>query len=111
MLRGVTMSEEWELVQWFDEVGKDDAGLVGDKGASLGEMYRNLCDCGVQIPNGFNVNVEAYARFVDAEVTSSTECGITSISVTPDTVMAVRLAVAEAEAKAGMLEFQQEWAE
>ena len=39
------------------------------------------------------------------------ECGITSISVTPDTVMAVRLAVAEAEAKAGMLEFQQEWAE
>jgi pyruvate,water dikinase len=39
------------------------------------------------------------------------ECGITSISVTPDTVMAVRLAVAEAESKAGMLEFQQEWAE
>ena len=72
MLRGVTMSEECELVQWFDEVGKDDAELVGGKGASLGEMYRNLCDCGVQIPNGFNVNVEAYARFVDAEVTSST---------------------------------------
>ncbi|RUA03471.1 MAG: hypothetical protein DSY88_05425, partial [Candidatus Poseidoniales archaeon] len=66
------MSEKCELVQWFDEVGKDDAGLVGGKGASLGEMYRNLCDCGVLIPNGFNVNVEAYALFVDADVTTST---------------------------------------
>jgi pyruvate,water dikinase len=39
------------------------------------------------------------------------DCGITSISVTPDTVMAVRMSVAEAEKAAGLHEFQQEWAE
>jgi pyruvate,water dikinase len=39
------------------------------------------------------------------------DCGITSISVTPDTVMAVRMSVGEAEKAAGLHEFQQEWAE
>jgi len=39
------------------------------------------------------------------------ECGISSISVTPDTAMAVRMYVAEAEKGTEVVEFQEEWAE
>ena len=39
------------------------------------------------------------------------DCGISSISVTPDTAMAVRMYVAEAEKGTEIAEFQEEWAE
>ena len=39
------------------------------------------------------------------------DCGISSISVTPDTAMAVRMYVAEAEKGSEIAEFQEEWAE
>jgi pyruvate,water dikinase len=39
------------------------------------------------------------------------ECGISSISVTPDTAMAVRMYVAEAEKVSENVEFHEEWAE
>jgi pyruvate,water dikinase len=36
-------------VVWFSEVGKEDLGLVGGKGANLGELTR----AGIPVPPGF----------------------------------------------------------
>ena len=61
-----------KLTSWFDEVCIDDCETVGGKGASLGEMHINLKKAGVNVPNGFNVTVDAYHTFVNAEVPKST---------------------------------------
>ncbi|MDA1265732.1 MAG: hypothetical protein O2816_11690, partial [Planctomycetota bacterium] len=61
-MRPMTHREE-ALVLWFNEVGKSDAELVGGKGASLGEMYRELVVKGVRIPNGFTATAAAYRLF------------------------------------------------
>lgn len=45
-----------KLVVWFDEVDKHDIGLVGGKGANLGEMLQ----AGFPIPYGFVVTSHAY---------------------------------------------------
>jgi pyruvate, water dikinase len=55
-----------EYVRFFEEVGIDDVPLVGGKNASLGEMYRELSDDGVRIPNGFATTADAY-RYVLGE--------------------------------------------
>ncbi len=52
-------------ILWFDEVGLDDLPIVGGKNASLGEMRRELTKCGVHIPNGFAVTVNAYHDFLE----------------------------------------------
>ena len=62
---------ECKLVKWFDEVSMDDSDTVGGKGASLGEMHKNLSNSGVRIPNGFNVTTDAYLDFVNSEVPES----------------------------------------
>ena len=49
------------LVLSLDEVGAGDAGLVGGKGANLGELLRN----GFPVPPGFVVCADAYARFLE----------------------------------------------
>jgi pyruvate,water dikinase len=48
----------------FDEIGIDDVPLVGGKNASLGEMYRNLHDKGIHVPNGFAITAYAYRYFL-----------------------------------------------
>lgn len=53
------------LIRWFRETGSDDVHDVGGKGASLGEMFNNLGDRGVLIPDGFTTTVEAYRLFLD----------------------------------------------
>jgi pyruvate,water dikinase len=55
-------------ILWFDEVGLDDLPLVGGKNASLGEMRRELSKCGVTIPNGFAVTVNAYHDFLETGI-------------------------------------------
>jgi len=62
------MADEGSLIKWFNEVGKDDALSVGGKGASLGEMYQNLSNSGVRVPNGFNVTVQAFFKFAMLEI-------------------------------------------
>ena len=57
-------------ILWFDEVNREDASVVGGKGASLGEMYGNLRATGVDIPNGYNTTSHSYYEFVEAEVLS-----------------------------------------
>jgi pyruvate, water dikinase len=50
-----------KLFVWFNEVGKDDVGLVGGKGANLGEMTR----AGIPVPPGFIVTSEAWYQFIE----------------------------------------------
>ncbi|MGM5484571.1 MAG: phosphoenolpyruvate synthase [Nanobdellota archaeon] len=54
------MDKENAFILWFDQLGVDDVGLVGGKNASLGEMYSNLTERGVNVPNGFAITAAAY---------------------------------------------------
>lgn len=58
------MSENATYVRWFGEITIDDVDLVGGKTASLGEMYQQLSDVGVRIPNGFAITAEAYRELL-----------------------------------------------
>ncbi len=48
-------------VVWFSEVGKEDLGLVGGKGANLGELTR----AGIPVPPGFVVTADTYFHFIN----------------------------------------------
>ncbi len=47
-------------IVWFEEVNKEDVGLVGGKGANLGEM----ANASLPIPYGFIVTSNAYFHFI-----------------------------------------------
>jgi len=49
-----------EYIRWFDEIGKSESGLVGGKGANLGE----LTQAGLPVPSGFCVTSAAYQKFI-----------------------------------------------
>ncbi|MBN1646071.1 phosphoenolpyruvate synthase [Candidatus Woesearchaeota archaeon] len=49
-----------KFILWFDELGIQDVPLVGGKNASLGEMFRNLTNKKVLVPNGFAITSYAY---------------------------------------------------
>lgn len=51
-----------ELIRPFERLGKNDAGIAGGKGASLGEMTR----AGIPVPPGFVILAEAFEKFIDA---------------------------------------------
>ncbi|MEO8457594.1 MAG: phosphoenolpyruvate synthase [Chloroflexota bacterium] len=50
-----------KFVAWFGEVDKDDTGIVGGKGANLGELTR----AGIPVPSGFCVTSEVYFAFLE----------------------------------------------
>ncbi|WP_071027187.1 phosphoenolpyruvate synthase [Peptoniphilus raoultii] len=52
---------KYNYIKWFKEIGKDDVGIVGGKGANLGE----LTSFGLPVPPGFCVTAEAYKKFID----------------------------------------------
>ncbi len=52
-------------IKWFSELGIEDVEQVGGKNASLGEMYQNLTQEGIRIPNGFAITAEAYCHILD----------------------------------------------
>jgi len=52
-------------IKWFSEIGIEDVPEVGGKNASLGEMYQNLTEEGVRVPNGFAVTATAYKYILD----------------------------------------------
>ncbi|MEK7598063.1 MAG: phosphoenolpyruvate synthase [Patescibacteria group bacterium] len=54
------MSKKKAIV-WFEEVGKSDVGLVGGKGANLGEMV----NASLPIPYGFIITAQAYFDFIE----------------------------------------------
>ena len=53
-----------EFILWFRELGIGDVPMVGGKNASLGEMYRNLEEHGINVPNGFAITAYAYRYFL-----------------------------------------------
>jgi len=52
-------------IKWFNEINIKDVDLVGGKNASLGEMYQNLTEEGIRIPNGFAITSDAYKMILD----------------------------------------------
>ena len=48
-------------IVWFEEVGKNDVGMVGGKGANLGEMV----NASLPIPYGFIITAQAYFDFIE----------------------------------------------
>ncbi len=69
------MSEN-KFIYWFSELGIKDVPIVGGKNASLGEMFANLTNKGVQVPDGFAISAHAYNHFVE---TTDTKKKIVSI--------------------------------
>ncbi|MBP2029722.1 phosphoenolpyruvate synthase [Methanohalophilus levihalophilus] len=55
-----------KYIRWFEEITIDDVPLVGGKNASLGEMYRELTDKDIKIPNGFAITAKAYWHVLDS---------------------------------------------
>ncbi|MBI2832253.1 MAG: phosphoenolpyruvate synthase [Chloroflexi bacterium] len=56
------MAANPKAIVWFNEVRKGDIGLVGGKGANLGEMTNT----GIPVPPGFIVTAKAYFDFLEA---------------------------------------------
>lgn len=56
------MNKNTAPILWFKEVGKKDIGLVGGKGANLGEMV----NAKIPVPDGFVVTAGAYYEFLNA---------------------------------------------
>ncbi len=54
-----------KLIVTFSELGLKDLPIVGGKNASLGEMYNQLSDQGILIPNGFATTSSAFWQFLD----------------------------------------------
>lgn len=59
------MNTSYQYIRFFNEIGIDDIPLVGGKNASLGEMYGQLQDQHIKIPNGFAITAEAYRYMLD----------------------------------------------
>ncbi|MBW2997074.1 phosphoenolpyruvate synthase, partial [Candidatus Woesearchaeota archaeon] len=59
------MDKSKEFILWFDQLGIEDVPYTGGKNASLGEMYKNLTEKGVKVPNGFAVTAYAYDYLVE----------------------------------------------
>ncbi len=51
-------------IEWFHDISIDDVAHVGGKNASLGEMYRELEQKGVRVPNGFATTAQAFRDFL-----------------------------------------------
>ena len=77
-------------VLWLDEIGSDDIGTVGGKGASLGEMTA----AGLPVPPGFVVTAGTYRAFIEG--TGIDEELFEAVDIDSDD----SAALAEAEAKA-----------
>lgn len=56
------MNKNTAQILWFKEVGRKDIGLVGGKGANLGEMV----NARIPVPDGFVVTAGAYFDFINS---------------------------------------------
>ena len=54
------MNDSKPYVLDFSEIGAGDVAVVGGKCASLGELFRELTDQGVQAVDGFSTTSHAY---------------------------------------------------
>lgn len=49
-----------KYIKFFKELNNRDVPLVGGKNASIGEMFQELVQVGIKVPNGFAITSEAY---------------------------------------------------
>lgn len=56
-----------KLIKKFSEISLTDLEQVGGKNSSLGEMFNNLKDTGIKIPDGFATTATAYWYFLDQQ--------------------------------------------
>ena len=54
-----------QYIKKFCELGIDDIAMVGGKNASLGEMYQQLKQKGIEVPNGFATTSAAYNLYLE----------------------------------------------
>ena len=91
-----------DVVRWFDETSMDDVAVVGGKNASLGEMYRQLADRGIRVPNGFATTATAFRDFLGAhsltDMAAETLAGWDGVDVDDLTDRARRIRTAIASA-------------
>lgn len=66
----------------FDEIDLNDISVVGGKNASLGEMYQNLNEKGINVPEGFATTSFAYREFLQL---NNLEVGIIKLLAELDT--------------------------
>ena len=59
-------------IEWFEKISIEDVPHVGGKNASLGEMYQELKDKGVKVPNGFATTADAFREFLRVNDLEST---------------------------------------
>ena len=53
-----------KLVEFFEELSKEDVDIAGGKGANLGE----LTNAGITVPPGFVITSETYDKFIQKQV-------------------------------------------
>ncbi len=58
------MDKSRQFILWFKDLGIEDVPCVGGKNAALGEMYANLTQLGIRVPNGFALTAYAYRHFL-----------------------------------------------
>lgn len=54
------MADTAQNLRWFKDIRLADVPLVGGKNASLGELYSELSERGINVPNGFALTAKAY---------------------------------------------------
>lgn len=54
-----------ETVLWFKDIRLADTSKVGGKNASLGEMFSQLAQKGIRVPNGFAITTDAFKEFLN----------------------------------------------
>ncbi|MDQ7004527.1 MAG: phosphoenolpyruvate synthase [Ghiorsea sp.] len=52
-------------IRFFNQLHMGDVASVGGKNASLGEMYQQLTDKGVKVPNGFATTADGYWHYLE----------------------------------------------
>uniref|UniRef100_A0A6C0JD45 pyruvate, water dikinase n=1 Tax=viral metagenome TaxID=1070528 RepID=A0A6C0JD45_9ZZZZ len=53
-----------KYIKWINNINMKDISFVGGKNASLGEMYINLTNKGIRIPNAFVLTSECFNQFI-----------------------------------------------
>jgi pyruvate, water dikinase len=85
------------FIRWLREIRLADVALVGGKTASLGELYGELGDAGVRVPDGFAITAAAYRAMLDGNGLRDRLAAILK-GVTGEDVAAVATAGAELRA-------------
>mgnify|MGYP003334189595 CR=1 FL=1 len=49
---------------WLRDISYDQISQVGGKASSLGEMYTNLSDLGIKVPNAFTLTTHLFRQFM-----------------------------------------------